>query len=221
MDAAAASGLTLEGVNGEVTIVGDLAMTVARIEGRRRVRSNTRADALDFLGRLSVEVLDEGDTIAVRTRQPNQTGGRSVIVDYEVTVPQRMAVRVASANGDVSVEGLEGSVSLTHANGQLLLARLVGDVEAALANGEIAADLAPPPGGVVDLRVVNGEIRLDVPVSVSAWLDASVVNGTISVVGLTIADGTTSTRSVRGRLGAGDGQIDLAVTNGTITLRGR
>ena len=221
MDAVAASGLTLEGVNGAVRIVGDASGTVARIEGRRRVRSGSRADAQDFLDRVSVEALDEGDTIAVRTRQPSQAGGRQVIVDYEVTVPARMAIRLASVNGELLVDGFQGTVTVAQVNGEISLTRLGGDVEAGLVNGGIVADLAPPPGGEIDLHVVNGTVGLDLPISVSAWLDARVVNGSVSVRGLTLTGGSSTTRSVSGRLGSGDGQIDLSATNGTITVRGR
>ena len=76
------------------------------------------------------------------------------------------------------------------------------------------------PDGLVNLGVVNGNIRLDVPTSVSAMIEADVANGSVSVVGLTLLDSTTSTRSVQGRLGAGEGLIDLATVNGTITVQG-
>jgi len=52
-------------------------------------------------------------------------------------------------------------------------------------------------------------------------LEADVVNGTISVVGLTVIDPIASARSLHGKLGGGDGLIDLGTTNGTITVRAR
>lgn len=220
VDAGAVDALTLEGVNGEVRIVGDPARTMARIEGRRRVRSDSRSDAQAFLDQVTVEVLEEGDTLEVRTRQPSRSGGRQVVVDYEVAVPAALAIRIASINGDLSVEGIESSVAVTHVNGWISLAGLVGNAEAALVNGGISADVSPPAGGLIDLRTVNGEITLDVPASVSALLAATVVNGTVSVQGLTITDAETSPRSVSGTLGGGNGLIELALVNGTITLRG-
>ena len=51
-------------------------------------------------------------------------------------------------------------------------------------------------------------------------LRADAVNGTISVVGLTVTEATRTSRSVHGRLGRGNGLIDLGTTNGTITVRG-
>ena len=73
----------------------------------------------------------------------------------------------------------------------------------------------------MDVFVLNGVIDVSVPTWVSAMLEADVLNGTINVVGLVLASSTTTSRSVHGRIGAGNGLIDLGTTNGTITVRGR
>ncbi|MDH3424105.1 MAG: DUF4097 domain-containing protein [Gemmatimonadota bacterium] len=202
LDATATVRLRLEGINGVVTVLGDPGSNAARVTGERRVRSDTRADAQQFLDRVTVTVLEQGDEIVVQTIQPSSSGGREVIVDYDLIIPAGLDVDLANVNGAVTVRDL------------------VGDVEVTLVNGDIAGDVTLLPSGTVDLTVVNGTVMLDVPTSVSAMVEADVVNGSISVVGLTLLDATTSPRSVRGRLGAGDGLIDLNSTNGTITLRG-
>lgn len=202
LDATAKVRLSLEGINGVVTVLGDAVSNAAQVGGQRTVRSDTQADAQQFLDRVTVTLLEQGDEIVVRTMQPSSTGGREVIVDYDLLIPTSLDVDIASVNGAVTVRDR------------------LGDVEVTLANGDIKCDVTLLPSGLVDLTVVNGTITLDVPTSVSAMVEADVVNGSISVVGLTILDATTSTRSVRGRLGTGDGLIDLNATNGIITLRG-
>lgn len=195
--------LEIEGINGSVAITGDASAAEARIEGRRRVRSSSRSDARDFLDRVTVEVVRVVDALVVRTRQPGDTGGRELLVEYEVVIPADLRVEILLVNGVVDVSGMKG------------------DLEARVVNGELLASHSLPAGGEADMTLVNGILRLDVPASTSAMLEADVVNGTISVVGLTLEEATTSARSVRGRLGDGDGRIDLQVTNGTITVRGR
>jgi hypothetical protein len=213
--------LNIEGINGLVSIVGDAASTQVDVSAVLTVRSDTRADAEEYLGRVSVEVAEVGDAIEIWTDQPTNTGGREVIVDYELSVPDYLVVEVVNTNGDVEVSSVNDDVTASNVNGTIELTDVVGDVEATLVNGDIDADLTLLSGGVVDLTVVNGEIDLVVPASVSAVLDADVVNGTVVVTGLTITDATTTTRSVHGRLGGGDGLIELDVTNGTIRVSAR
>lgn len=221
VDAAALERVELDAVNGTISIVGDPSTGVATVTGQRRVRSDSRDDAEDFLSRVSVEVLDQGDELTVRTLQPGSTNGREVVVDYDVVIPARLTVFAAHTNGPVELESIDGSVRVDLINGSVGTFDLRGDLVVNLINGDVVADVVPPVGGLVDLAVTNGTVTLDVPRAVSAMLEADVVNGTISIVGLTVLDATTSTRSLHGRLGGGDGLIDLNATNGTITVRAR
>lgn len=221
VDATDLTRLALDGINGTVRIVGDSRTAVARVSGERRVRSDSRSDARDFLGSVSVEVTEIGQELRVRTVQPNNTGGREVTVDYDVTVPARFEVEVSHTNGPVDLESLRAAVRVDNVNGSVGVLDVIGDVRVNLVNGDIVADVEPLAGGFVDLLVTNGTVTLDLPGSVSAMLEADVTNGTITVVGLTVLDAVTSTRSVHGRLGGGDGLIDLDVTNGTIVVRER
>ena len=54
----------------------------------------------------------------------------------------------------------------------------------------------------------------------SADFEASVVNGLISVSALDMTDQVSSLRSMTGRLGDGEGTIDLSIVNGDITVTG-
>lgn len=220
LDATDDVALSLEGINGAVTIVGGASATVD-IQAERRVRSGSRSDAESFLALVTVEVSQLGGRIEVRTEEPNHTDRREVVVNYELTVPSYLTVDVSNVNGSIDIRSVEASVTVQNVNGVVYVRDVVGDVVASVVNGNIEADVALVPGGTVDLGVVNGNIGLDVPVSVSAMLDADVANGTISISGLTLTQATTSPRSLHGRLGAGDGLVELDVTNGIITVRGR
>jgi hypothetical protein len=221
LDAAQTVRLSLEGINGAVTILGEAGSGVAKVSAQRRVRSDTRADARDFLARVVVDVWEVGDEIQVRTSQPRNTVGREVIVDYDLIIPVHLAVSVVNINGAVDVRAIDGTVDIDNINGAVSVLEAIGNVEVTLVNGNVTCDVALESGGHVDLSVVNGNVALDVPTSVSAMLEADVVNGTISVSALTLQDAVSSPGSVHGRLGAGDGLIDLDTTNGTITVRGR
>jgi DUF4097 and DUF4098 domain-containing protein YvlB len=220
LDATGDEALVLEGINGFVTVVGYGGSTVD-VQAERRVRSDTRADAQEFLGRVTVEVSEVGGEIRVRTDQPNRTDGREVTVDYDLVVPSSLDVTVVNVNGEVEVRSVGASVTVENVNGRVRVLNVTGDVDVRLVNGDVLCDVTLLPGGRADASVVNGNITLDVPVAVSAVLDADVVNGTVTVSGLTVTNATVTTRSVHGRLGAGDGSIELDATNGTITVRGK
>jgi len=220
VDATGDAALILEGINGLLTIVG-YGGSMVDVQAERRVRSDTRADAQEFLDRVTVEVSDVGGEIRIRTDQPSRTDGREVTVDYDLMVPTSLDVSVVNVNGEVEVRSVTASVTVENVNGSVRVLNVTGDVDVRLVNGDIQGEVTLLPGGLADASVVNGNITLDVPASVSAMLDADVVNGTVTVSGLTVADATVTTRSVHGRLGAGDGSIELDATNGTITVRGR
>jgi hypothetical protein len=221
VDASDAIEVQVRGINGSVTVVADRAATRARVRAERRVRSDTRADAEQFMTRVRAQISVRDRRIFVETVQPSDTDGRDVSVDYHVTIPEHLSVRVTNVNGSIEVRAVRGSVDVDNVNGGVRVLDVEGDVRVDLLNGEILCEVTPLPGGVVALTVVNGSVALGVPTSVSAAFEADVTNGTISLSGLTLHDATTSPRSVRGRLGAGDGLIDLVTTNGSISVLGR
>jgi hypothetical protein len=221
VDAAGESGLRLEGINGIVTIHGDPASDLVRVSAELTVRSESEADAEQFLDRVWIDVSQPGGEVVVRTIQPSQTDGRSVVADYELSVPADLDVVVSNVNGEVGVWSVDGAVRVDVVNGAVTSVGISDDLDVTLVNGKIDASVTVPPSGFVDLSVVNGDVSLDIPASTSAMLEADVANGTIRLVGLMILDASTSMTSVRGRLGAGDGLIDLGAVNGNITVRGR
>lgn len=70
------------------------------------------------------------------------------------------------------------------------------------------------------MATVNGNISLSIPDDTSAELLAQVTNGNISTSGLVLQNQVVTGTSLRGTLGAGDGQITLGTVNGNITATG-
>lgn len=221
LDATDDVALSLDDISGAITIRGAETTTVD-IWAERRVRSSSSSDAEAFLELVTVDVSEIGSEIFVHTQVPNHTGERDVLVHYELTIPSYLSVVVQDVNGVVDLSGMEASVTAQTVNGAVYVRDMVGDVQASTVNGNVDVDVTlVPPDGTVDLSAVNGNIVLDLPASTSAMLGADVVNGTVTVTGLTLTNATSTVRSVHGRLGTGRGLIDLSVTNGVITVRGR
>jgi len=221
LDATDDVALTLDDISGAITIRGAETTTVD-IWAERRVRSGSQSDAEAFLELVTVDVSEVGSEIFVHTQMPNHTDERDVLVHYELTVPSYLAITVQDVNGVIDIRGMDASVTAQTVNGAIYVRDVIGDLRASTVNGNVDVDVTLfPPDGTLDLSAVNGNVVLDLPASTSAMFGAVVVNGTVTVTGLTLANATSSPRSVRGRLGAGHGLIDLTVTNGVITVRGR
>jgi hypothetical protein len=194
--------LRLEGISGEVMITDVAGSDSVIISGVRRVRSESTEDAEEHLPRLEVAVQDLSDEVFVETRQPEQSMGRSYEVDYEIILPEVLDLDIANVNGQVILEDISGDALVDVVNGQVV--------------GEVTLDT----GGTLGIDVVNGAIDLGIPKTTSAEISAAVVNGYINVSGLTLLDSQSTTNSLTGRLGTGEGTITLTVTNGAIAVQG-
>ncbi len=212
--------LRLETINGNVEINGSRAVQSIRIEGTKRVGSFSRSDADRHLDDLRMVIQERPDEIHLRTEQPKDDG-RNYVVDCTITLPAGLFAAVEHINGNILIGDVENGVFVDAVNGNVVLADVAGDAAVNLVNGNIDGAVTLPPDGTVDLATTNGNVFLAVPRATSAMFTATVTNGSIDAAGLPLADVVVGARSVRGRLGAGDGTITLRTVNGTIVARTR
>ena len=189
-------------IAGEIEITGVAAATEINLSGQKRVKSESVSDAQNHLDDIDFTVLTNVNEIAVRTEQPSDSGGRQYEVDCVITLPMDMAVEI------------------DHIAGTILLENLEGDVRVTLIAGNIDSDVQIVGAGIVSQTVTAGSIFLRVPSSTSATFSSDVTVGNISMTGLTLSDPVTSSTSMSGTLGGGEGDIDLKVTSGNITVTG-
>jgi DUF4097 and DUF4098 domain-containing protein YvlB len=212
--------LRLEGINGEVTVRGVEAATTVKIEGERRVGSETIADATAHLAYLQVKIEEKMNEIAVETRQPSNSHGRSYVVDYSITVPRTFKVRINNVNGTISVSSIKNDVGVENVNGGIVLSDINSNATAHLVNGQISGFIILPLNGTVDMNLVNGNIDLDIPKETSAEFTADVTNGQIRVSNMDLHDIIQTPRSFKGICGEGRGDVSLRTVNGNIGIVG-
>ena len=229
----------LQGINGTVELEGDPDATTVEVWGTRKVESESVSDASRHLEELLVLVATSASRVTVRTDQPENSHGRSYIVNYHLVVPEDFDVRVVHVNGEVEIASLTGDLDVISTNGEaridsisgdtdvaltngnLRLWEMFGDVEVGLTNGNVTARITMTGLALCDIGVTNGQIDLSIPYATSAQLSAAVTNGSISLgSGLTLANVQTTPTSLSGRLGTGLGTIRLRTTNGTIDVTG-
>ena len=99
LDATARTTFHVEGISGNIDVVGVVGTETFMIRGERQVWSESIADAQDYLDRLEVVVTEVGNDIMIRTVQPSNTGGRNLVVNYELSVPARLISQLVNING--------------------------------------------------------------------------------------------------------------------------
>jgi len=213
--------VSLSGIGGSVEIVGRTDITEVLIEGVRRVRSYSEADAREHLTELAVDRGTSGDTVFIQTVQPKLSRGRSYQVEYRVEVPAGTTAIVRQVAGPVEVRTVAGDVDVRVSAGSVTLRDLTGSVRGTVIAGGVDASVTLPSHGIVDLRSNAGDINLSIPAETSAALRAATVTGHVRSVGLVLVDEDPRASVLQGTLADGDGMIRLEAVAGDITVKGR
>lgn len=179
----------------------------------------TEAAARELAQRIRIET--SGGRI--RADGPRNTGEQRQgwSVSFVVSTPGRVDLAARTVNGGVDIAGISGEVNLHTVNGGIQLEEVDGRVEAHTTNGGIEARLANGwRGEGVSLHTTNGAIALDVPEGFAAELSASTVDGAIATDFPVTVQGRIG-RSLTAQIGGGGPPVQLATTNGAISIRRR
>jgi len=162
-DAATLTALSLTGMAGTVELVGGPGSHVV-IQGVRRVRSDSQADADRSLQSLAVEASQRGTTLHVSTRQPERTGGRAYEVDYRIVVPDGIDLFVELVAGEID------AVATVAEGGVIDLSNVAGG---------IALEIPSSTSASLRAEVVTGSIHVSNLVVDDRDPRAGVLRGTL------------------------------------------
>ena len=159
--------LSLENFNGSVEILSWEKDSV-QITGTKY--ASTESDLKD----LKIEAAADPGAVRIRTVRPAGRY-RNMGAKYFVRLPRKVELeRVASSNGSIRVEDVEGNARLETSNGSVRLRKLAGRLDVRTSNGSIEVeDLT----GDAALRTSNGAIRL---FQVRGAVEAFTSNGSIN-----------------------------------------
>ena len=202
--------LRLNGKDGDVSVTGVPGATAIMVSGLKRVLSESVQDAQDHLQDVQVTERDLTTQALLQTEQPQCELGREYIVDYTITLPDFIAVRINNIDGDVTLASIDNDVSVNNIAGTVTLTDIVGSAAVDLLSGNIVAEIISLPlNGSIDMKILTGNIDLEIPTNTSAGFAARVFSGTIDVVNLTLQPEIITPTSRSGTLGSGQGDISL------------
>ncbi len=224
-----AGSVSLSNINGSVTIVSSPVMEVS-IRATKYARWRK-----EDLNKIRIEVVSGEKSVLVETIHEKRN--LQVKVDYEITVPENMALElVRTVNGRLAVNGrfdraslrtTNGSISgsiqadwleVSTTNGSIELRRVRGKCSLRTTNGSIRLELDEISSDL-DARTTNGSIMVRVKAQPDGYFSAVTTNGSIRVEYPVTVEGQLSRRRVEGKMGSGQGpRIELRTTNGSISL---
>jgi DUF4097 and DUF4098 domain-containing protein YvlB len=165
-------------------------LAVAQTDQTVQVQKGTRLELNNFAGDVVIKAWDrdavrveaehsDRDTVEIRSldqrlvvRGRSRTGNARSL-DYTISVPKWMAVRVAGTYSDVTIDGVGGEVSVETTRGDISVNGGSGFISLKTVQGEISLSNA---SGRVDVSSVNEGIRL---ADINGDVSAETTNGGI------------------------------------------
>jgi hypothetical protein len=208
------------GATGTVEVQGGMGANI-EVRAERVVRAPTVEMAQSMVSRVRIREDVASEKAVLQTQGlAGIVLGVEVEVNYHVMVPASTRVRVRTANGDIRLTNLSGSVAVSSDQGAIEATGLSGGTDVRSTNGAVTIAMAAVSEDPIDVRATNGSIELSLPASANATLEARCTNGTIDVDAVRWrAVGEQTPRRMRGRLNEGGTPIQLTSTNGNIRVR--
>ena len=204
--------IDMENSNGSIEVVGWDRDSV-------EITGTKYASNEQIMKALKIDIAQSPDSLRIRTVPPSGHRGNWG-ARYVLRVPHRVSLdRIASSNGSIRIEALEGPARLRTSNGGVKVLGIKGAVEAETSNGSIEVS---EHGGSLIARTSNGAVRAD---NVRGHFEATTSNGSINArladpeagkpIKLSSSNGsvTLEMAQIRGN------EVHIDTSNSSITLR--
>ena len=214
---AAGGSVALANVNGDVS-VGVWERNEVRVYA---VKS---ASSQELLEGLEIEVDSGVNALRIDTKYPSMRGSddehrRFAKVEYTLTIPRTARLDdIDLVNGSLTVDGVEGGISVATVNGNIVVRDCVGDAELGTVNGAIEARVERLSlDDRIELESVNGRLDLYLGPSIGADVRADSVNGRLdNDFGIEVRKGKYVGSDFSGTVGGGGARVALETVNGPI-----
>jgi DUF4097 and DUF4098 domain-containing protein YvlB len=203
--------------NGGVTVHG-WDRSEIRVLAKIQTSAEEIADAKAMASRITIETTDG----RIRAEGPSTARRSSWSVSYEIWAPKQTNLTIATHNGGIAIDALEGRLDLGAMNGGIRLRSVAGDVRGETTNGPLDVDLDGDQwrGTGLELRTTNGPVNLSIPQGYSARLETGTTNGGMRIDFPITIQGSIG-RRISTQLGSGGPTIRAITTNGPVTISRR
>lgn len=141
--------------------------------------------------------------------------------DIELSDCQVTLAALETKSGDIQLARIEGSLSIRTSSGDVGLREGSGQpVTVDAASGSVHLDFVRPIEGSVTVRAVSGDVTVAVPDGCDAKVSLSTIQGDARC-DLHLEDQASMQGRIVGRLGSGNGLIDLSAVSGEVLLEMR
>lgn len=121
--------------------------------------------------------------------------------------------------GDVTLKNVRGNVNVRAASGDVTARECSGKVFSVEAvSGDLLIDLSEPITGNIDLRTVSGDANVSIVDGSDCRVSVSTLRGSASCE-IELEDRAASEQRVTGRLGSGNGVLNVSAVSGDIHLK--
>ena len=220
---AANGSVSLRNLSGNVHIT-TWNQNAVKVDAVKTARSQER------LQEAKIEVETTGDRVVIRTKYPNRNwdsdgdddhDGRSAAsVEYSLTVPATASLdEVKLVSGDVDVSGVGGEVRIGSVSGNINATGLRGRTDISSVSGDVKVTFSQAPART-KLHSVSGDVVAMLPTNASVEVSANTVSGDISnEFGIEVDHGRYVGHHMSGRIGNGEGSLELNSVSGEIKIR--
>lgn len=184
-------------------VSGPIVVTAAK-NGTVTVDATRRAGSQSAIDRTRIAYDRHGDSLDVETRYERAgwfSDSRGATVDYRIAVPPNTNLEIENVSGPITIQGMSA------------------DVRASQVSGPVRATLGRVDGSRdVNIKAVSGAITLAIARNSSATLNAESISGKVNAFFPTDEHKGMVGSSLRGRIGSGNGSIDLSTVSGRIDV---
>jgi len=170
-----------------------------QIAARKVADVGSLEKAKENWAKVTIEVTKSGNIVQIDTKYPERSRNLNVSVHYELTIPDKAAIKIKNVSGSVEAAGIGGTFEGNITSGSVKLAKLGGSVDCRTVSGRIDVQDAI---GEIDLKTVSGHINA---VRIKGSVDAETTSGRIELADISEA------KSVRVKVLSGgisyDGQL--------------
>jgi hypothetical protein len=169
------SELVVENINGSITVTGK-KKSECKIKANIEVKAQSQGEARKLLEKVKIKVASLGKKLSVKTEQPRLRSKESITVDFEITVPRKVALDLHVRNGSLDISDISGKIVAKTNNGSISTVKTAGQTQLHTNNGKVRVTKADLKPGTIGAN--NGEIRCT---QIAGDISVKVNNGKVKV----------------------------------------